>query len=105
MLAPVIYRKLSRKLESRADQMAKSNEGDAGTYARALTRLYEDGLLPAVSPKNQTTHPHLYDRILAAGVTPDFPRPASAVSMAWYGYLFTTTLGLLFAAFAIRLMH
>lgn len=105
MAVPWIYRKISRKLESRADQMAKSNEGDAGTYARALTRLYEDGLLPAVSPKNRTTHPHLYDRILAAGVTPDFPRPAAAASMAWYGYLFTTTLGLLFAAFAIRLMH
>jgi Zn-dependent protease with chaperone function len=106
MMVPRIYRKLSRKLESRADQMAKSNEGDAGTYARALTRLYEDGLLPAVSPKNRTTHPHLYDRILAAGVTPDFLRPAAAASMAWYGYLFTTTLGLLFAAFAIRLiMH
>jgi Zn-dependent protease with chaperone function len=106
MAVPRIYRKISRKLESRADQMAKSNEGDAGTYARALTRLYEDGLLPAVSPKNRTTHPHLYDRILAAGVTPDFPRPAAAASMAWHGHLFSITLGLLFAAFAMRLiMH
>jgi Zn-dependent protease with chaperone function len=49
---PYLSRSISRKLESRADQMTKANEGDAGTYARALLRLYEDGLLPAVMAKN-----------------------------------------------------
>ncbi len=71
---PRVYARISRKLESRADEIAKGHERDAGTYARALTRLYEDGFLPAVTAKNKATHPHLYDRILAAGVTPDFPR-------------------------------
>ena len=102
---PRIYRSISRKLESRADQLAKANEGDAGTYARALTRLYEDNLVPAVTAKARATHPHLYDRLLAAGVTPDFLRPAAASSMAWHGQIFAGLVGMLFAIFAIRLMH
>lgn len=100
LAVPRIYRRISRKLESRADQMAKANEGDAGTYARALTRLYEDSLIAAVSPKNRTTHPHLYDRILDAGVTPDFPRPAAASSIAWNGFIFAVLVGILFGMFA-----
>jgi Zn-dependent protease with chaperone function len=104
-VVPRIYGKISRKLESRADQLAKANEGDAGTYARALTRLYEDSLLPAVTSKERATHPHLYDRLLAAGVTPDFPRPAAASTMAVHGHIFAGLVGLLFAIFAIRLMH
>lgn len=102
---PRLYRKISRKLESRADQLAKANEGDAGTYARALTRLYEDNLLPAVTAKERSTHPHLYDRLLAAGVTPDFPRPAAASSMAWNGSMFAGLAGILFAFFAMRIIH
>lgn len=100
---PRIYRKISRKLESRADEMAKANEGDAGTYARALAKLYADNLTPAVMAKSRATHPHLYDRLLAAGVTPDFPRPAAASSMAWHGHMFAVLVGLLFAFFVIRL--
>jgi Zn-dependent protease with chaperone function len=102
---PRIYRRISRKLESRADQMAKANEGDAGTYARALTRLYEDNFLPAVTAKNRATHPHLYDRIEAAGVVPDFPRPMAASSMTWHGMIFAGLAGMLFAVFAIRALQ
>ena len=102
---PIVYRRISRKLESRADQMAKANEGDAGTYARALTRLYEDGLLPAVTAKQRATHPHLYDRILAAGGTPDFPRPAAPGSMALHGAIFAGLAGMLFAVFVMRAMQ
>lgn len=104
LVVPRLYRHISRKLESRADQMAKANEGDAGTYARALTRLYEDNLAPAVSAKERASHPHLYDRLLAAGVTPDFPRPAAARSMAWNGTMFAGLVGILFAIFAMRLI-
>jgi len=102
---PRIYRKFSRKLETRADQMAAANEGDEGTYARALSRVYEDNLVPAVTSKNRATHPHLYDRLVAAGVTPDFPRPAAAKAIAWHGHIFAGLLGLLFAIFAIRLTY
>jgi hypothetical protein len=34
-------------------------------------------------PGKHLTHPHLYDRMLDAGVTPDFPRPAPAKRTAW----------------------
>jgi Zn-dependent protease with chaperone function len=105
LAVPRIYRRISRKLESRADAMAKVNEGGAGTYAQALTRLYEDGLLPAVLAKNRSTHPHLYDRLLAAGVLPDFPRPAAARAFAWHGQVFAVVVGILFAAFAFRQIH
>ena len=104
LAVPRLHRQISRKLEARADQMAKANEGDSGTYARALTRLYEDNLAPAVSAKERASHPHLYDRLLAAGVTPDFPRPAPAKAMAWNGSLFAGVVGILFAIFAMRLL-
>jgi Zn-dependent protease with chaperone function len=99
---PRLYRGISRKLESRADGMAKAAERDPGTYARALARLYEDNLMPAVTAK-QTTHPHLYDRLVAAGVTPDFPRPAAAASTTWYGHILAGAMGLLAIGLVIRL--
>jgi Zn-dependent protease with chaperone function len=89
-----IFKHISRKLESRADGMAKANESDTGAYARGLIRLYENNLIPAVHAK--ATHPSLYDRVLAAGITPDFPRPASASNMAWYGNVLMVTVGGLF---------
>jgi Zn-dependent protease with chaperone function len=90
---PMIYRRISFRLETRADEMAKTNEGDPGTYAIALLRLHQDSLVAAVLPKDRATHPHLYDRMLAAGVTPDFPRPAAAGTMAWHGVVFAMLLG------------
>lgn len=102
---PRIYGRISRKLESRADEMAKANEGDAGTYARALMRIYADSLSPAVTGKVRAMHPHLYDRLLAAGVTPDFPRPAAPGATAWHARMFAALAVLLFAAFALQQMN
>ena len=98
---PRLYRAISRKLDARADEMATATERDLGTYARALARIYEDNLLPAVTAK-RGTHPHLYDRLLDAGVTPDFPRPAGANSTTWYGHLLAGVLGLLAVLLVIR---
>lgn len=103
IIVPRIYGKLSRKLESSADQLAKANEGDAGTYARALTRIYEDRLLPAVTAKKRTrTHPDLYDRLIAAGITPEFPKPLPPASIAWHGKVFANLAAILFAILAVR---
>jgi Zn-dependent protease with chaperone function len=66
---------LSRSLERRADGMAKASESDPGVYASALERIYAANLIPAVLGGRGRTHPHLYDRMVAAGVTPDYPRP------------------------------
>ena len=103
MLISFLYRRISRSLEARADTVAKANEPDPGTYAQALCRLHEDSLVPAVLATERATHPHLYDRLLTAGVTPEFPRPVPAASLAWPGHLFSAALGLLAVLLIMRL--
>jgi Zn-dependent protease with chaperone function/tetratricopeptide (TPR) repeat protein len=71
----ILYGKRRRQLEKRADAFAREAESTPGTYPQALARLYEDSLLPAVTSGKGQSHPHLYDRLLDAGVTPNFPRP------------------------------
>jgi Zn-dependent protease with chaperone function len=100
-MAPRVYRDISRKLEVRADEMAKAQEHDPGTYARALARIYQDNMVPAVTA-GRGTHPHLYDRLVAAGVTPDFPRPAAAKLRTWYGSLLSWLLAFLAMALVIK---
>jgi Zn-dependent protease with chaperone function len=91
----ILTRKLSRRMEVRADKIATENQGDEGIYARALEKIYCDGLLPAVNAGNAKTHPNLYDRMLAAGIQPDFPRPAKPRRMSWPLYLIYVAFGLL----------
>lgn len=66
--------RISRKFEHEADAEAKTGEHEDGVYARALEKIHESNLIPAVIPPN-ASHPSLYDRMLAAGVAPDFPKP------------------------------
>ena len=68
--------RLSRRMEHQADARAAEAQASAGVYARALERLYETNLLPAVQASKRTTHPDLYDRMIQAGLNPDYPRPA-----------------------------
>jgi Zn-dependent protease with chaperone function len=68
-------RRLSRAMEERADAIGHAHEGESGTYARALEHIYQLNLIPAVMPQKRAMHPHLYDRLLAAGIVPAYPRP------------------------------
>jgi hypothetical protein len=68
-----------------------------------LARLHEDNLVPAVVAQQHSTHPHLYDRLIAAGVTPDFPRPPAAAKMAWHGLLFSILAGVLALILVLRM--
>lgn len=104
VFTPRLFLIVSRKMESRADQLATSQQSDPAIYARALQRLYTDSLMPAVVKTKHKTHPDLYDRLLAAGVTPDFPPPAPAETMASHGYLFGILLGLMFVLFTLSLL-
>jgi Zn-dependent protease with chaperone function len=88
-------RNLSRRMETRADKFATEFQGDEGVYARALEKLYCDSLMPAVNSSNRRAHPNLYDRMLAAGIQPDYPRPAKPGRMAWTGYVIPLALGAL----------
>jgi Zn-dependent protease with chaperone function len=80
--------RLSRRMEKRADKIAAENMVDKVVYAQALERLYEINQTPAVMPRRATKiHPDLYDRMIAAGVTPDYPKPAPAKGLFWTTYL------------------
>lgn len=89
------FKIISRRLEVRADAIAHGQEEDTGTYARALEKLHELNQLPAVFPAREQTHPHLYDRLLAAGVTPSYPRPDPPPAMEVAGHLPAILLGVL----------
>jgi Zn-dependent protease with chaperone function len=65
-----------RRMEDRADAVAHGHEGEPGVYARALERLYRLNHMPAVGWRKRGVHAHLYDRLVAAGVEPGYPRPA-----------------------------
>ncbi len=82
-VSTVFVRRLGRTMEVRADAMADKNAMEAGVYARALERLYRTNQMPAVMPGKRQLHPHLYDRLLSAGVTPDYPRPKAPARLYW----------------------
>jgi Zn-dependent protease with chaperone function len=72
--AVFLWPAFGRKLERRSDAAAHQHAAP-GVYARALEKLYAHELIPAVLGR-RGSHPHLYDRLLAAGITPGYPRPA-----------------------------
>ena len=88
-----VMRVISRKLEQRADAGAAAQEQNQGVYARALEKLYERNLVPASIPKRNQTHPDLYDRLIAAGATPSYSRPAAPPRREfWFCVLVNTCL-------------
>ena len=83
-LFPRLTTAFRRRMEARADSVALVHEGPSpGTYARALEQLYALNHSPAVL-RGRLTHPNLYDRLLAAGVTPEYPRPAAPPRLTWH---------------------
>jgi Zn-dependent protease with chaperone function len=74
-LGVILARRLTLRLERRADRLAKEQQPQEGVYARALGKIYEANLAPMVEPGKGTSHPHLYDRLISAGAPPEFPRP------------------------------
>ena len=63
----------SRRLEARADTFSHDYAGE-GVYAATLETLHRANLAPVVLGGG-ASHPDLYDRMLAAGVTPSYARP------------------------------
>ncbi len=81
-----LAKRIARRMEHHADDAAIQGTADPAIYARALEKIYQANQLPAVMRGNNMIHPHLYDRMLAAGVTPDYPRPQPPGRMAWPGW-------------------
>jgi Zn-dependent protease with chaperone function len=73
----LLLRRVTRRMEVHADHEAACHVADPQDFARALEHVYEFNLAPAQMFGKGGTHPHLYDRLLAAGFTPDYPRPAA----------------------------
>ncbi|PYJ08457.1 MAG: hypothetical protein DME25_01505, partial [Verrucomicrobia bacterium] len=68
------YIRFTHRFERRADRGESDAIADPGAYAMSMTVLHQANSTPAVMPGKQS-HPHLYDRLLAGGIQPDFPRP------------------------------
>jgi Zn-dependent protease with chaperone function len=94
--------KLSHRLELRADRMATAQQLNEGDYARALLKLYQHNYLTAVNPRGQHTHPSLYDRLIAAGVTPDFPRPEPPAKATLICRIYVAGLVIIFLLHAVQ---
>jgi hypothetical protein len=75
LVGATLFRRVARKMEEHADHVAHDHGNESGVYARALETIHRANLIPAVMPRGRAVHPNLYDRMLAAGVTPDQPRP------------------------------
>ena len=73
LLLGVFLRRLSRRMEHRADDHA--HELDNNTYACALETIYRMNGLPATMYA-RGTHPQLSDRLAALAYAPSYPRPA-----------------------------
>jgi Zn-dependent protease with chaperone function len=82
-----------RRLEQRAD--AGAHQAAEHSYAAALEALYRANLAPAVMRSH--SHPSLYDRLVAAGKTPDYPRPSQPRQLL--RYLALPILPLLYAGY------
>lgn len=95
VLLLLFTRRLAQKMEKRADKLAVGSQLNEGLYARALEKLYRENQLPAVNINNRQTHPHLYDRLVAAGLTPDYPRPPRPNRFTWIGFAFWCAFGVL----------
>lgn len=76
-------------LEHKADRAAITHSPDPAIYAWALERLHRLNLLPVVIARRLRTHPDLYDRMVAAGVTPEYPRPEPPQTYAWSATILT----------------
>lgn len=76
MIASHVYSgRLRKRMELHADGAGSRHNDNPATYARALEKLYQTNSIPAVC-KSKFGHAPLYDRMVAAGVKPDYDRPA-----------------------------
>ena len=94
LLLSMGFGRLARKFEAKAD--AHGADADPMAFASALLKMHRKALIPAVLER-PGTHPHLYDRLIACGFTPDFPRPKPANVMSLPGALTCAAGGIMVA--------
>jgi Zn-dependent protease with chaperone function len=77
-----LRKKLAHRMEKQADEIAMASVEGAPIYARALERLYQINQMPAIM-RGKNIHPDLWDRMVSAGVSPDYSRPQPPAAMSW----------------------
>jgi hypothetical protein len=68
-------RPFTHRAQLKADALAANVAIDPQASLRALEREYELNLRPVVAVSNRARDAHLYDRMVAAGLVPAYPRP------------------------------
>ncbi|MCP4872225.1 MAG: M48 family metalloprotease [Proteobacteria bacterium] len=64
---------IARRVGRSMEEHANGHSEDPEVYTRALEAIYRANDAPGILGTG--VHPNLYDRMIAAGVTPDWPRP------------------------------
>lgn len=88
---------LVRAMEVQADHAAMEASQEL-LYATALEKIHEENLIPG--HQRGGVHPSLYDRMVKAGRTPDWPRPALPVFGGMWAMLGIYAMTLIAAVFA-----
>jgi Zn-dependent protease with chaperone function len=103
----VLLRRVFRRMEIRADKMAAERRPDSKEYARALELIYRMNQMPVVQHSGaKGIHPNLYDRLVAIGSDPEYPRPPSPAKMSrttWV--LFSVVIFLIAMGFGNAVVH
>jgi Zn-dependent protease with chaperone function len=100
----VFHRRVYRQMEVRADAMARQVESVPGAFARALEKGYQVNLVPVVVASRRHRYPELYERMVDAGVTPDYPRPAPPRPDSLYLGVLVVLASATFGAFCLALL-
>jgi Zn-dependent protease with chaperone function len=91
---------VSVRFEKLADRYAMKHTPDPVVYARALERMYESNQMPVVfSARAARTHPDHYDRMIAAGIAPEYPKPEPPESHTSLGLALQLIVGVAFGIF------
>jgi len=75
-------RRRLRDAESDADAAGAHQLADGPAYGRAIERIYRLNHIPAVL-RRRGVHPDLFDRMVAVGAEPDWPRPPPPPRFGW----------------------
>lgn len=95
------YSRMARRMEVQADAMAAAVESGPGIYARALETIHRANAVPVVLAASRGPHPDLYDRMIAAGLEPDYPRPAPPSGWAALAGLVVMVIGSIAGGFGL----
>jgi Zn-dependent protease with chaperone function len=97
----ILFGRVYRRMEVRADRIARETENAPGVYARALEKIHQVSLIPVVIARRKHRYPELYDRMVEAGAPPAYARPAPPPRAPFYLGLVTELAAAVGGAFCL----